>query len=409
MAKVKLVLDTRRAKKDQSYPIYIRLTHNRESRNINTGYSASISEWLEKEREVRSSYPNSKRVNLSLSNKLVAAKRVIIDNENKLNFLTIDELKKLITSFNSESQTSNERTLQDFGEELISRLKKANRFGSAISYKGVLAIIKRFNNGKDVNLCDIDYKFLLNFEADCYGRGISTNGLASYLRHFRAIINIAISEGLIKQDQYPFKKYRIKREKTVKRAISKDDILKVINADIEENTRLWHCKNFFTFMFHTRGMNFIDIATLKMKDLQDGRIIYKRLKTGKLYNIKITPKAQEIIDFYTLDKNFQPEDYVFPIIPSDVIGDKEKERERVVDKRKYFNIDLKSIATLVGIKTNLTSYVIRHSWASIAKFSGVAPAVIGESLGHSDLKTTETYLAEFEHDILDKANDLIVS
>jgi len=63
---------------------------------------------------------------------------------------------------------------------------------------------------------------------------------------------------------------------------------------------------------------------------------------------------------------------------------------------------------MAGIEVPITSCVIRYSWATVAKFPGVAPAIIGESLGHSNLKTIETYLAHFDHDILDRANDQIV-
>ena len=262
--------------------------------------------------------------------------------------------------------------------------------------------------GKDIPLKQITYQFLLDFEAHLLGTGVKVNSIGGYMRHLRAIINQAISEDMLNQEDYPFKKFRIKKEKTAKRAISKDAILQIINCEVGDDPALQKSQDLFTFMFHTRGMNFVDLAHLRIQDVSEGRIIYRRQKTGKMYNIKLTDVAIEIIAFYSKHRNFHPTDYVFPVIPSDVLGNKEKEWKRIVEARKQFNINLKRLAKLCGLHVNLTSYVIRHSWASIAKFSGIAPAVIGESLGHSDLKTTETYLAQFEHDILDKANDIIV-
>jgi len=155
-------------------------------------------------------------------------------------------------------------------------------------------------------------------------------------------------------------------------------------------------------------MNFIDMAYLKFENLVEGRVEYRRIKTGKLYSVKLTEKAQSIIDFYVKDREHIANEYVFPILPKELRNDLEKERTKFKDKRKYFNKDLKKIAKQCGIDVNLTTYVTRHTWASLAKFAGIAPAIIGESLGHSDLKTTQTYLANFENEELDDANDLIV-
>jgi len=410
MANVKVVLDTRREKGDGTYPIYLRLIHDRKSRNIMLGYDVSEKLWNERTHEVRNSYPNSTRVNLHIQKKLTAAMRVIVDHEEKLNVLSIDELKNLILSFDIKTSTHRkEVSLLKYGKKVVERYKKANKIGSAAMYKNSLAAVKRFKKDKDVLLADVNYKFLVEYEADLLSRKIKTNSIGGYLRHLRAILNMAIDEGLLQQEHYPFRKFRIKKEKSVKRAIPKEEILKIINAKFEEDSDLWHCRNYFAFMFNMCGMNFADLARLKMEDIQDGRVIYRRIKTGKLYNIKLTKEAQNIIDHYTKDRDLKQEAYIFPIIPLDVIGDAEKEWERVKDKRKHFNNDLKAIGKVCKINTNLTSYVIRHSWASIAKFAGIAPAVIGESLGHSDLATTEAYLAEFEHDILDQANEVITS
>ena len=55
----------------------------------------------------------------------------------------------------------------------------------------------------------------------------------------------------------------------------------------------------------------------------------------------------------------------------------------------------------------LTSYVARHSWASIAKEMGYDVSVIGEGLGHADLATLKVYLDDLDQSVLDDANDAI--
>jgi integrase len=161
-------------------------------------------------------------------------------------------------------------------------------------------------------------------------------------------------------------------------------------------------------MFHLRGMNFIDLAYLKFENLKEGRIEYRRIKTGKLYSIKLTDKAQLIVDHYTKDRTYTETNYLFPVLPTNLKNDLEKERSKFKDQRRYFNKSLKTIAKLCGIEVSLTTYVTRHTWASLAKFAGISPAIIGESLGHSDLKTTQTYLANFDNEALDDANAIIL-
>ena len=71
------------------------------------------------------------------------------------------------------------------------------------------------------------------------------------------------------------------------------------------------------------------------------------------------------------------------------------------------NRRLKEIEKKLNLSIPLTSYVARHSWATIAKRSGIPTAVISEGLGHTTEKTTQIYLASFENDVLDQANKTI--
>lgn len=74
----------------------------------------------------------------------------------------------------------------------------------------------------------------------------------------------------------------------------------------------------------------------------------------------------------------------------------------------YVNQDLKTIGAAVGIQTPLTTYVARHSFATALKRSGVATAVISEAMGHSDERTTQIYLSEFETDLVDAAYETLL-
>ena len=81
-------------------------------------------------------------------------------------------------------------------------------------------------------------------------------------------------------------------------------------------------------------------------------------------------------------------------------------------KEKYYKLDyqtryvnkyLKKIGEYLDISLKLTSYVARHSFATILKNSGVNISLISEMLGHTDLKTTQIYLDSFENTQMEAA------
>ena len=411
MATVKLYFDKRRTKKDGTFPLKLKLFHLEHAVYISLGRSFKESQWNDKDKKVRSSFPNSGMVNASIRKALSNATTLIAENQNEIQNLSTSELKDLIHRklFGDEPKSIKASTFFfKYTEEQIDRLRIANRIGTADSYKQTLTSFQKFLDYTDIPLSKINLKFILYYEAECKGNGMKVNSIGVYLRTLRAIINRAINDGILSRDKYAFNNYSIKSEKTAKRAISKEEIQKIVALELKPDTRLWHSLNYFIFMFHLRGMNYIDLAYLKFENLVEGRVEYRRIKTGKLYSVKLTEKAQAIIDLYIKDRKYKANEYVFPILPKELRNDLEKERTKFKDKRKYFNKDLKKIAKQCDIDVNLTTYVTRHTWASLAKFAGIAPAIIGESLGHSDLKTTQTYLANFENEELDDANDLIV-
>ena len=153
------------------------------------------------------------------------------------------------------------------------------------------------------------------------------------------------------------------------------------------------------------GASFIDLAFLKVDNINAGRIEYKRRKTGKLHSIKITEPLQEIL--YKHLKGKRTGDFILNVIKSD---DVKKQYVNVRDElRRYYNRRLKEIGELCGLESELTSYVARHSFATIAKFKDVPVSVISQALGHTNLETTETYLAEFDIAVLDDYNELIIN
>lgn len=400
---VKLSLDTRRKKNDNSFPIILRLSHFRKTTSIRMGVSVQLKFWDERSEKIKNSYSDSTTVK-KLNNKLLKAKVRsinIIDKLNEteeLNYLSLSQLKNKIT----KKVTIN--SFFEYSNSIIEDLKKVERYGNANSYYAVTKILKKFNNDNDLKFNEVNYEFLKKFEKFHYSRGNSTNGLAVYMKTIRAIYNKAIKAGIISKDAYPFTNYRIKTTPTEKRALDIKSIKSIVMLDLKETDSLFHFRNYFLTSYMLYGVSFIDMAFLKLENIIDNRIKFIRRKTSKPYDIKITPQLKEILGCYT--NNRDKKDFIFPIIKRETY---ELQYKDVLWARKTYNQGLKQIAKKCNIEQRLTSYVSRHSFATQAMLQDVPLQAISAMLGHNRLTTTQIYLKSLPSEVLDDYNKKLVA
>ena len=207
-----------------------------------------------------------------------------------------------------------------------------------------------------------------------------------------------MEKGLTEQ-RNPFRHVYTGIDKTVKRAIPLKAIKQIKELDLSMNPSLEFARDMFLFSFYTRGMSFIDMAYLKKKDLQNGILSYRRRKTGQQLFIRWEKCMQEIVDKYQRNGT----DYLLHIINK--VGNEQRQYRNAL---RLVNNKLKEIAIIVGLQVNLTMYVSRHSWASIAKNKNVPLSVISEGMGHDSEATTQIYLASLDNSLVDKANEMIL-
>ena len=186
-------------------------------------------------------------------------------------------------------------------------------------------------------------------------------------------------------------------------AVPKVKIMDIKKLAYDQESPLWHAKNYALIMFYSRGMNFIDLVKLKVKNIEGDRLLYSRSKTGNPFSVRVTESLGNILEFYLKGK--QHEDYMFP---TNYDGST-KHFQMYKSQRGRMNERIKIIAKDAGIEGEFTTYYIRHSWATIAKFMGIPTEVISVGLGHNSLLTTEIYLKSFTNHVLDEANELVVS
>lgn len=161
-------------------------------------------------------------------------------------------------------------------------------------------------------------------------------------------------------------------------------------------------RDIFLFSYFTAGINFKDIATLQHCNIEGSRVYYTRHKTGKQLSCPLTVQAHQIIAKYTTEEA-DSDQYVFPILDRKIHRTEQQMHNRMHKVLAHVNKGLREWSRLLGLKTTLTTYVARHTFASVLKRSGVSVALISESLGHSDLSTTQIYLDAFENEQIDQA------
>lgn len=166
---------------------------------------------------------------------------------------------------------------------------------------------------------------------------------------------------------------------------------------------LWNARNYALIMFYCRGMNFIDLVKIKVGDINSGKLQYGRSKTEMQLSVKITEDLQAILDNYLSGK--VRDDYLFP---ANYDGST-KHFQKYISQRRRMNERLRVIAKDAEIDAKLTTYKIRHTWATIAKYMGISTALISEGLGHHSIKTTEIYLKDLHNQALDEMNALVVA
>lgn len=385
---------------DGKYLVYIRITKNRKKKEISLSLKGSKEHFIGE--QFTKPHPNLKIENeliLKLKQKALSIVRNFQLNDEDFTLEEFERKFRGIPEFN--------QNLFDFIKEIITELEQSNRLGNARAYKEAKDSLEKFVNSsfgsKFFMFKDLTPELLEKYEVYLRSKGNAAGGIAFKMREIRAVFNKAIDRKIVSQDIYPFKYYKISKLKASpnKRALTIEDFKKIKAVDLSTNPTLLEAYNYFMFSFYTRGMNFVDMMLLKKSDIINGRIVYTRAKTKGRFNIEIVEVAQEIIDYYK-DKTINSS-YVFPILLSDNLTPQQIEhRKHKVLSR--VNKKLGDIAKLAGVDVHITSYVARHSFATILKKTGTSTDIISELMGHSNVQITMTYLKEFENEELDNAN-----
>lgn len=391
---VKVVCYKSKVLSNNESPLMLRVTKDRKPKYVSLGISVNPTHWDFSKNQPKTECPNREYIEMLIADKIKEYSAKII------------ELKATNQEFTSTSlvekvsvKRTNRKTVADVFQEYMTSLIKSGRKSYALSTKQLYNSLLEFNHNLDFYFSVMDVAWLKRYELFLRERQLAENTIGIRFRTLRAVYNVAIEEDAVSSDCYPFKKFKVSRlhQDTVKRALTKVDIERVLQFQ-SSNRYMRFPIDIFTFTYYCGGINFKDIAHLTKANLIDGRLIYKRQKTKKLIKIPLQPQALALIKKYHDTES----PYLFPILSPLHITDEQKANRihKVITK---VNDRLKQIGKTLNLPITLTTYVARHSQATVMKKAGVSTAVIREIMGHSSERVTQIYLDSFDNEQINEA------
>jgi site-specific recombinase XerD len=380
-------------------PLMIQISKNGRRKYQSLGISINPKYWDFTKNKPKPNCPDGPYIQKIVLDKVTEFQKQILEfNANQKDYT-------LTNLLGGNKQIIKEKTVGEFYNELILQYKQTGKAGNRLIYKGSFNSIKEFSKGwANFMFTDIDLDWLNRYEKWLRSKGNKETTISLLFRTLRSAYNKAIEAKCAKKTNYPFNDFKMSKfdVSTSKRAISKKEILLIKDIDLKgESESIQFSRDIFIFSYLSGGINFTDIANLKHDNIVDNRLQYIRQKTGKKISLQLSQEAIQILKCY--QQITVQSGYLLPILDIKTHKTAIQKQNRIHKILIRVNKDLKRIAELAKIDLNLSTYVARHSFATVLKNSGVNIALISEALGHSDMATTQIYLDSFENDQVDAA------
>lgn len=378
--------DGTKRNKEGNIPVSIAVKNNYGRFFVNTGLTTS-------EKFTGREFPKSEK---NRTAKNGALNRYIAKIEEIcLNYTDLDN-KKLKAKISTEvfgKGLCSDKTLADYVHKYMDSVVSV---GTKEVYARTERHVRTFD--KTATFESVDREWLENYR-NYYSESLKVNTIAIDLRNIRAVFNRAIDDEITKN--YPFRKFKITSERVAIRNLTAEQIAKFRDCEVEPWLEIY--RDLFMLDFYLCGINAVDL--LLCKKLTNGRFVGKRAKTGASIDLPVEVEAMDIIKRYKgKDWLLSPMDgradyRSFERIWNDnlkKIGRTEKVKDKVGKMRKVI------YHPLFGSDFQMTTYVARYSFASIAASIGIDRETIALCLSHSWADVTDHYI-NYDRKRVDKA------
>jgi integrase len=403
MASISPIIRANRAKANDTVPIQIRVTYNRNSCKINIGHRIKQRDWDDEKKRVKKSHDNSVRLNNLIQNFISKIDNYIIEKETSNDPVVFAEIKEKVFNKTNTAHTFKEYSLEYL--EDLHKEKKYAQFGS--SRAQVNKMIAFFGDYATFSALTINHikKFKVFLKSD-YNQ--SERSIVNHLIVLRAICNKAIRDGLMNKNDYPFggEGVVIRIPNSIKVGLNLEEIKLLELAKIKSFTSKWNARNAFLLSFYFAGARISDVLRIKWIDIVDGRLHYKMGKNKKVGSIAVAKKANDILEQYK-KKRWSKEEFVLPELNNADLSDEKDVYRKIITATKKYNKWLKKLADEVGIEKKITCHIARHSFGNISG-DKIPVQMLQKLYRHSDITTTINYQQSFINKDTDDALALVI-
>lgn len=285
---------------------------------------------------------------------------------------------------------------------VIRSLEEEGRFGTARVHGSTMRAFESFVGHKRFRMEQLNRRVLSAFEFYLVSGNRQWNTVSTYMRVLRAVYNRAVDAGVAPYSHRLFVGVYTGTRSDRRRALGPEDLSRLFHAEIPSRQQS-RTRDYCKLMFAMRGIPFADLVYLRKCDLQSNTLCYRRHKTGTSMVVELSPSILALVNRLRSKDASSP--WLFPFL------------DRGDDARSYyhlyrnaintFNGRLAKLAKRLGL-AHLSTYTIRHSWATTAYHNDVHPGIISQALGHSSILVTEHYLKPFMQVRVNAANLMVL-
>lgn len=296
-----------------------------------------------------------------------------------------------------------------FMSSTIASMEANGRWSTARVYAAALRSVTEFIGGGELFFGALTPQFLKRFEAYLRDKQRKWNTVSTYLRMLRATYNRGVDEKLTAPISRLFKTVYTGVKREQKQALTPNQMHRLIYAPAcqpltaeQEESRQW-----VRMMFELQGMPFVDLANLRHSDLHAEKrlLTCHRRKTGTPLEITLSADMMKWIERHR-NTNREASPYLFNILRKGMdSAEGYREYQQLLSNLNY---NIQNVATIQGVNVHVSSYIARHTWATLAKYCKIPEGMISDALGHTSVKTTQIYLKSFEGSTLKRANSKVV-
>ena len=297
-------------------------------------------------------------------------------------------------------------TFTAFAHQSIVHLEDEGRYSTAHLYKNALRSYSDYLTKPVVLFSDISRERLRGYQRKLTDQGRLPNTISTYMRMLRSIFNQGTDLDYAPYVNRLFHDVYTGIDSSHKKALQREELQTLLYKDPGTDT-LRDAQNGARLIYQLCGIPFVDLTHINRSDICGDTLIYHRMKTGTKVSVKLLKSAIDTMKYFTDKTPLIPgekEKYLFNMLRSEHSFRSSEGYTEYQSVLRHFNQSLCSLGKTLGLKENISSYTLRHSWATTAKYTGAPIEMISESLGHKSIKTTQIYLAGFNASDLARVN-----